>query len=613
MLAQSHNAKGKTCRFGVAAMMMLAACLVTGRAPARAESTIQASADDPVLGCLANTTGTVSVTPQTIHLGEAVTVRWTVRVPANCTSVVQTLNGQAIGRSGSKLAQPMANASYTLRARYGGTTRTLATTTVQVQLPQPVRITAGDQAPLLVQALGTPGQTIHIESHVEVDLSHRDNIAIAPGVQLTGGRTPQVAGARLYTTSFPRRLFRIGMSGNSGGDVRITHMRIDGGEMGVADAGTDTSMGITVESWLNVEIDNNELYGWRGAAIEVRDDHHRISRLTNPMSVRVHDNYIHHNQRQRGDGYGVNVTYGAYALIESNVFDWNRHAIASDGREGSGYLAYRNLVLEHGGLNLWVGDWVHTHMFDMHGRENCMGVEYYCGPAGDYMDIRFNSFLYASGDAFKLRGTPSVRADVAHNVFKHRAVWSSYSPIGGIINGALDQTESGLIEWDNRADVDESDNHGLCDFDADGLIDRFFATGATWWYSSAGTGHWTYLNTSTKRLSELTLEEVDGDGRCDVIANGLVSSGGRGPWRVRLGGICGRTPVASSRCGRSIRAGLSPKPTLAAWTTAGGSGTRVTSTPMGTMTSSGRARADRLPFGTWLAERASATPIRADR
>ena len=49
------------------------------------------------------------------------------------------------------------------------------------------------------------------------------------------------------------------------------------------------------------------------------------------------------------DGYGVSVTHGAYALIERNVFDYNRHAIIGGGETGTGYLAYRNLVLEHGG------------------------------------------------------------------------------------------------------------------------------------------------------------------------------------------------------------------------------------------------------------------------
>ena len=86
----------------------------------------------------------------------------------------------------------------------------------------------------------------------------------------------------------------------------------------------------------------------------MRDTWERISLTVNPMTVRIHDNFIHHNQRQRGNGYGVETTYGGYALIEKNVFDWNRHALASDGRPGTGYFAYRNLVLEDGGMNYWL-------------------------------------------------------------------------------------------------------------------------------------------------------------------------------------------------------------------------------------------------------------------
>jgi hypothetical protein len=59
------------------------------------------------------------------------------------------------------------------------------------------------------------------------------------------------------------------------------------------------------------------------------------------------------------------------------------------------------------------------------------------------------------------------------------------------------------------------------------------ATGQTWWYASRGTGHWVYLNTSKKLLSELTLGHFDGDNRCDVVADGLISRGGTGPWRPR--------------------------------------------------------------------------------
>ena len=43
----------------------------------------------------------------------------------------------------------------------------------------------------------------------------------------------------------------------------------------------------------------------------------------------IHHNYIHHNQA-RGEGYGVNL-YGGNALIEANIFDYNRHDVTGAG------------------------------------------------------------------------------------------------------------------------------------------------------------------------------------------------------------------------------------------------------------------------------------------
>ncbi len=509
---------------GAALSLLLAA---TWGTTAHALPPIDPDDDPPGVDCVGDTTGNVSVTPSTINLGQSVTVSWSVQ--AACPGIAQKLNGMSVGRTGSMVVQPQANSSWSLTASMLGAYRTLDRAGVSVVLPPVVSITSNGHAPLLVQALGTPNTVINVANAVQINLSGRDNIAIRSGVRLVGGRRPNVPGPRLYTTSFPKRLFWLEAADN----VRITGMRIDGGEMGVADSDTDAAIGITVNSSLNVEIDNNEIYGWRGAAIDVRDTQERISLEVNAKTVRIHDNYIHHNQRQRGNGYGVETTYGAYALIEKNVFDWNRHALASDGRPGSGYFAYRNLVLGDGGMNYWLlGTWLNTHMFDVHGRESCGGYSYYCGPAGEYYDIRYNSMLYDAGVGFKLRGTPSIRADVAHNVFRHGSLWSST-----FNDGALDQTESGLIEWDNLTGVDESDNLGQCDFNGDGVLDKFFATGQTWWYSSAGTSHWIYLNTSTKRVSEVTLGDVNYDRKCDVVSDGMVSSGGTGAWRVLVGGI----------------------------------------------------------------------------
>jgi hypothetical protein len=354
-----------------------------------------------------------------------------------------------------------------------------------------------------------------------MDLGGYDFIPVARGVRLLGGRKPNVPGGRLYTRTFPKRLFEI-----TGDDVRISGLRIDGGEMDVADGDSERAIGISIYSARNVEIDHNELYGWRGSAVSVYDHDNRIALHSHPTTVRIHDNFIHHNQRAGGNGYGVETEYGAYALIERNVFDWNRHAISSDGRPDTGYFAYRNLVLKNGGRNTWLlVSWLNTHMFDVHGREDCWGVALSCGAAGEYFDIRHNSMLYDAGIGFKLRGTPSIRADVKHNVFRHGSLWTSM-----INDGALNQTEPGLlIESDNQTGVDESDDLGSCDFDGDGVDDKFFATGATWWYSSGGTSHWVYLNTSTLRVGQVTLGDVTGDGKCDVTAGGKVSSGGTGP------------------------------------------------------------------------------------
>jgi len=278
----------------------------------------------------------------------------------------------------------------------------------------------------------------------------------------------------------------------------------------------------------------SSLAGGGHAAVEIRDKGSRIDFVTNPTTVRVRDNYIHHNQREGTEGYGVGVYNGAYVLIERNVFDFNRHAIAGDGSDESGYLAYQNLVLENGGKHKeypWPIGWTHTHQFDMHGQENCgirgnySGHAWNCGTAGEYMDIRYNSFFYTNGNAFKLRGTPMIGADVTDNVFAHSSLFTT---VGfGAPLGALSQTESGLHASNNLVGVNGMNELGSCDFDGDGINDSFLATGQTWWYSGGSGIPWVYLNTSKKRRAEVTLGFFDADNICDVWVDGVVVPGGR--------------------------------------------------------------------------------------
>jgi hypothetical protein len=327
----------------------------------------------------------------------------------------------------------------------------------------------------------------------------------------------------------------------NGDNVRITGVRIEGPDhFGVVpeDEEPNKGVGIQVDSFVNIEIDNNEVYGWSQAAVRVLDcdgkewcpSGGKMLPSENPTAVRIHDNYIHHNQREGREGYGVSVDAGAYALIERNVFDWNRHAIKGAGEAGTGYAAYRNLVLKNGGYHdsYCVPFYIcpggipvyhhYTHQFDMHGTETCGIGHLNCGDAGHSMFIRHNTFLYTAGNAIKLRGIPEEGMFIGANVFAHDK-WED----------AVVATEyiGAYAEPGNVFGVDASTDLGSCDFDGDGVNDSFMATGATWWFSSGGDRPWVFLNTSTKRRAEVTLGFFNSDNVCDVLADGIIYPGGK--------------------------------------------------------------------------------------
>lgn len=479
--------------------------------------------------CLTEATGSLSATPASVPLGGSSTLRWNVSIPSGCTAVRTYLDSQLVATSGSRIVTPQASSTHRLRLYISGYgERTLATTNIGVQLPPRVDITANNQVPLFVQAMQTPNTTVVVANHVQLDLSNRQYIGVASGVVLRGGRGGLQAGPRLFTTTRPSVLFSI-RSGIS--NVRITGVRIEGPDMGAVDR--NGARAVLVDSATNVEIDHDEISGWAGAAVSVQDTAGTAgspSPYTSVLpahTVNIHDNFIHHNQAVGGDGYGVVTSYGAHPMIQRNVFDWNRHAIAGDGRDGTGYTAYYNLVLENGGLHRWIpfpGFWVNTHQFDMHARDHC-GVGdifsdalYNCGLAGHTMLIRHNAFFYSEDDAIKLRGTPTVGMFVGNNVFANHSSFDD----------AVHQNESGLVqEPGNVAGYNGKNQLGTCDFDGDGADDSFMATGQSWWYRSGKTGPWEFLNASTKKLSEVSIGFFDGDNRCDVSVAGTIYPGGK--------------------------------------------------------------------------------------
>ncbi len=476
--------------------------------------------------CASRASGTLSVMPPRITHGETATITWSVTYAAGCPRPAPRLNGARVAMRGSMRVTPLASQTYVLALELA----TLQTKSLRVDLPATVRISGNttEWKELLVQALGTRNAVVLLAPDVDMDLTGWQNIRIVDGVTLTSdqpGRSARDRGPRLHTTRIELPQFAIRCySGAGGNNVRISGFRLQGPKFETEEDDARQPRGISVNSCVGIEIANMELSGWSGQAIYLRDTEQQMH---DASAVWIHDNFIHHNQHKGGMGYGVDVMDGAYALIERNVFDFNRHAISASGAPGTAYWAQHNLVLAGGGvhdepLNHY------THQFDVHGDSHCNDAwpsdhTFDCGNAGDNFRIIANAFQYGRDDAIKFRGTPRRMSYINRNVFPHPTLGHAIR-----LKSSTNVTMSA-----NTPGVDTFGRYGVCDFDADGIDDLFLATGASWWYSSGGRSHWLFLNTYTERMDQVALGYFDGDRRCDVFAvrNGgwAISSGGVGP------------------------------------------------------------------------------------
>lgn len=309
-------------------------------------------------------------------------------------------------------------------------------------------------------------------------------------------------------------------------------------------------VGILITRCADVEISNMEIAGWGGAAITINDHRDEESgfgdRILGPQQVKIYGNFLHHNQHPtdcniggnllsgvgladcHAGGYGVTVGHGAWAQITENVFDFNRHSIATPGDVG-GYRAERNLVLKGGGYH---GGSVnsYTHQFDVHGT-GCAWSSDLCGDAGRQFWYYRNAFQYSKDYAIKIRGKPELAAFIDDNVFPHPGVK------GEAVH--LNTDENVQLGSKNVTSFDSYGQYGVCDFDGDGVDDLFLATGRTWWYSSYGEFHWSWMNNKDETLAQVRLGYFDDDARCDVLAEyggrWMISSGGYGQWQAFTG------------------------------------------------------------------------------
>jgi hypothetical protein len=193
-----------------------------------------------------------------------------------------------------------------------------------------------------------------------------------------------------------------------GGDnVRITGLQLEG-EMYPQDYGNGEVypgsvneryylVGLFANGVKNFEADNNEMRGWAWSSVSLRQCD----------AAYIHHNYIHHNQA-RGEGYGVNL-YGGNALIEANLFDYNRHDVTGAGMRGEEYEARYNHVLGNGNA---IGA-VH---FDVHQDE-----ETGTGAAGAKFLIHHNTIDKGIVATVHIRARPTIGCYVYNNIMNARA------------------------------------------------------------------------------------------------------------------------------------------------------------------------------------------------
>ena len=294
--------------------------------------------------------------------------------------------------------------------------------TVPVTLtPQPQDPEGRPPAVQLMQELakGSPA-TILIPSNVTVEMDSIHGRWIGSCVTLKGTRGGLDPGALMITRlrGHDGPVFFI-----AGGNVRVEGLRFRG-PMTTDDRSPHPSASIkalVVVDAATATIDNN-LFEYWNVAVGVLRPLTGLSCRDTAAPVTITRNYFNRNANEDA-GYGVGMGAGC-ARIEGNLFNKNRHAVASSGPAGDrqSYLARYNYVLE-GGFTVCDNGLCHWNQhFDVHGT----GSGGYGGEAGEYFDIASNTirgeqmyYQIQTRPAFMLRGTPTIGAYFHDNVVVH--------------------------------------------------------------------------------------------------------------------------------------------------------------------------------------------------
>ena len=422
--------------------------------------------------------------------------------------------------------------------------------------------TADELRAALLDARQSP-RTIYVDDNAEIDLSYcaktpapRDcpdprsgpgdcndfTLSIPPNTTLASGRGPAGSrGARLFSRTFTFcPMLRV-----DGPGVRITGLRLHGPDSSIQNddpihcVGESRLSGVEVigptgSRW-GTEIDNNEVSAWPGNGVLV----------IGVIGVRVHHNVFQFNRREEhngtcdkdyGLGYPISVGPGS-AIIEANVFDHNRHDIASDGQPGASYRATYNLVLT-GAV---------SHSFDVHGgadRDDCTNI------AGSAFVIHHNTFLQSSEPAVRIRGIPMRGALIYKNETHDLHAGHAFSQINAFGNFSVFDNRTGVNKfpawfisfggstfWQWRQfEAQGMSGVAAADFDGDGAADVIRSTPTGWQWSKSAREGWAFLHTNKDPVPQLAFGDLVGLAHTDIVrATGTewqVSETGTSQWRL---------------------------------------------------------------------------------
>jgi hypothetical protein len=333
--------------------------------------------DSPTLEkCFQDSSASISASPSTSDIGKPVVLNVKFHKPVSCQGMfvlkepgksVNLFNTLQNDFSDTITVAHMVTAEYSIELNMISAVRKYGSSVGTVNLPQTINTNcnSSEYTRLFVAALAAGNRIIYLANNLDLDMTGYQDLPVAEGTQLIGFRNFRTPGALIYTRVRPSPLLKI-----DGNNVELTGFRLHGPDFGLTDG---KAVGIKIDSKHSIEFSNMEIAGWSSSGIAYGN--------TDPANrdeyvINIHDNFIHHNQHAPGgSGYGVLIS-GAFAKIERNVFDYNRHAIAGGRSLGSGYLARHNLILKGGGMHCADGSFgidflcAHTHQFDQHGDKN---------------------------------------------------------------------------------------------------------------------------------------------------------------------------------------------------------------------------------------------------